>query len=454
MNITKEQIDDLNAVLTVDIDVADYQDKMEEALKNLRKKVDMKGFRKGMVPPGLVKKMYGNQVLADELDKLINNHVTEYLKNNDINILGNPLPKEDTERQNIDAQNPSNYKFVFDLGLVPAFDLGGYLGKDTILTQYSIQPDEAEVEKEVANLRKRFGKMGNPDDTVKEDDVIYVQWTELTESGEPKEGGVDHASPIAVDMIADAATVTKLLAMKPGDSIEVDIFALLDKEKAEIAKQLLNVDAAKADELSPNFKLTIQRINRVELAELDQEFFDKIFGVGVVTTEEEFTEHLRNELVKAYANEGRRKFEYDLMEDLLDSVKINLPDSFMKRWLKVSNEKPITEEEVEQGYADFARNLKWQLIVNKLSRDNNLTVTAEDIREEVKASIQRQFGQMQGFSLDDEQLDEWAESMMKNKEHVQKTYEFLMGQRLIDYIQSQITVNEKPVSLEEFKKLN
>lgn len=453
MNITKEQIDDLNAVLTINIDTADYQPKIETALKTLGKKVDLKGFRKGMVPAGLVKKMYGNQVLAEELDKLINESLNNYFKENELQVLGNPMPKEG-KQQNIDINAPTSYEFVYDLGLAPKIDLGSYLGKKTTLTQYQIKPSAADLDKETENLRKRFGKVTTPDVPAVEDDVVYAQFQELDEAGNVKEGGVDHSSAFAVDMVTDKTAHDKLVGLKPGESVEVDIFAMMDKDRNDIAKQLLGLDAAAAEKVGDIFKLTLVRINRTAPADMDQEFFDKVFGKDEVKTEEEFRTKLEAEYTKAFANEGKRQFAQDLVEDFTESLNINLPDEFLKRWLLVSNEKPITPEQVEEGYPDFARNLKWQLIVNNISKDNEaVKVTPEDIKAETKAGIIQQFGQMQGFAMDDEQLNDWANEMMANKEHVQRTYEYLTEQKLIEYIKDKITVNEKEITLDDFKNL-
>ena len=452
MNITKQQIDDLNAVLTVNVDTVDYQPKIENALRTLGKKVDMKGFRKGMVPAGLVKKMYGNQVLVEELDKLINDSLNNYFQENNLQVLGNPLPKAD-QNPAIDINSPENYEFVYELGLAPKVDVAKYLNKNTTLTQYVIKPNADEIEKELDNLRKRFGKPGNPTDGVLDNDIIYVRWQELDKNGELKHGGIDHSSAMAVDMITDKTTLGKVVNMKPEESIDVDVFAIHDKDRADIAKHILGVEGDN-EHINDIFRMTLVRINRPEPAEMNQEFFDKIFGAGVVTTEEEFRAKMNEELEKAYEGEGKRKLASDIVEDMSESIDITLPDSFLKRWLKVSNEKPISAEEVEEGYADFARNLKWQLIVNNITKDNEaVKVSKDDILAETKQSIVRQFGQMQGFTMEDEQLTAWANEMMANKEHVQKTYEYLTEQKLIEYIKGQINISEKEISLEAFKNL-
>ncbi len=416
-------------------------------MKNLRKKVDMKGFRKGMVPPGLVKKMYGTNVLAEELDKLLNEQLDKHIKDNNINMLGQPIAQRN-EDQHIDINNLGDYEFKFEIGMAPAFELP-YLSNGTTASKYKIEVTDAIIEEELEHIRKRFGKVENPEDaTVNDTDVVVVK---LQEAG--KEGGLENNTSVAVDMLTDDAK-KQIVGLKVGDSTQVDIFNLLNKSNEEAAKHLLNQTDGLPEGTNQAFTLTVEKINRMEPADLNQEFFDQVFGPGEVDSEEAFRNKLREEIQKSFDNESEQKLGYDLLDQLLDQTQIDLPEDFLKRWIKTSNEKPVTDEQIAEEFDAFARSLRYQLIVNKLSKENDIQVTSEEIKERTRQQIFAQYGQYFGGMDMDKVLNEWADGMLKKREHVEKTYQQVLDEKLIDFIKQQVTIDEKTVSLDEFKNLN
>lgn len=451
MNVTATPGEQLTAILSIKIEQADYQPRVEEALKNLRKKVDMKGFRKGMVPPGLVKKMYGTGVLAEELDKVLNEQLDKHIKDNNINMLGQPIAQPN-ENQNIDINTLGDYEFNFEIGMAPQFELP-FLSTGTVGTKYNIEVTDALVNEEIEHVRKRFGKMNNPEDAaVIDTDVIVVKLQEL-ENGKPKEGGIENSTSLATDMLTEEAK-KQIIGLKVGESATVNIFGLLDKSKEEAAKHLLNVEGEYPETAGEQYLLTLEKVNRMEPADLNQEFFDQVFGEGEVDSEEAFRNKLREEIQKSFDHESEQKLGYDLLDQLLDATAIDLPEAFLKRWIKSSNEKPVTDEQIEEEFGAFARSLRYQLIVNKLSKEHNLTVTQEEIKERTRQQIYAQYGQYFGGMDIDKVLGEWADGMLKKREHVEKTYQQILDEKLIGFIKTQVSIDEKTVSLDEFKNLN
>ncbi len=452
MNVTATSGEQHTAILSIKIEQADYQPRIEEALKGLRKKVDLKGFRKGMVPPGLVKKMYGTGVLAEELDKMINEQLDKHIKDNGINMLGQPLPQH-ADQQNIDINSLGDYEFAFEIGMAPDFELP-FISSKTKATKYKIAVDDAIVAEELEAIRKRFGTTTNPEDgVVEETDVIVVKLEEL-DGKKVKEGGIENSTAIGVDMLTDKAK-KEVVGLTVGTSADVNIFDFLkDKSKEETAKHLLNITEEYPAEAGDKYRVTLEKINRQEPGELNQELFDQVFGQGAVDSEESFMTKLKEEIQKSFDNEAEQKFGYDLLEQLLDETKIELPVDFLKRWIKHSNENPVTDEQIAEEFDAFARSLRYQLIVNKLSKDNDLKVSQEEIKERTRQQIFQQYAQYFGGMDVDKVLDEWADGMLKKREHVEKTYQQLLDEKIIAFIKEQVTIDEKAVSLEEFKNLN
>lgn len=452
MNVTATSGEQHTAILSIKIEQADYQPRIEEALKNLRKKVDLKGFRKGMVPPGLVKKMYGTGVLAEELDKMINEQLDKHIKDNHINMLGQPLPKH-ADQQNIDINSLGDFEFAFEIGMAPAFELP-YISKDTVATRYKIAVDDTIVNEELDAIRKRFGTTTNPEDgVVEETDVIVVKLQEL-DGKKVKEGGIENSTAIGVDMLTDEAK-KEVVGLTVGASSDVNIFNFLNgKTQEEAAKHLLNVTDGYPEGAGDQYRVTLEKINRQAAGELNQELFDQVFGQGAVEGEEAFLAKLREEIQKSFDHEADQKFGYDLLEQMLDQTEIELPNDFLKRWIKSSNEKPVSDEQIAEEFDAFARSLRYQLIVNKISKDNDIKVTQEEIKERTRQQIYQQYAQYFGGMDVDKVLDEWADGMLKKREHVEKTYQQVLDEKLIAFIKEQVSIDEKAVSLDEFKNLN
>ncbi|HUH73507.1 MAG TPA: trigger factor [Chitinophagales bacterium] len=450
MNIVRKDTDALNATLSVSLTKEDYLPKTEQALKKLGKNITMKGFRAGMVPAGLVKKMYGTGVLVDELNKIVNDAVNKYIEENKLEILGRPMPIPTEIDFNI--QNPTDYTLEFELGLAPQFEISA-LKSDTIVKAPKVAIDEELLNKEMDNLRGRYGNMSFIEEGIEEKDMLEVKFVEL-ENGAPKEGGVTATGPINLEMVKDETLKNTLLAGKVGTTATTeDLFVALDRERAQVVKNVLGL-SEEPENMGAAFEMTIERISRMGKAELNQEFFDKVFGPDQVKTEEEAKDKLREELSSYTSQSESGKLNEQIFNMLLEQTEIPLPDDFLRRWIKISNEKPITEDVIEEEYPIFARNLRWSLIVNKISKDNDIKGEFDEIKEHSKEALRQQLKQYApaGGGFSDEDLENLNNNMLSKEDHVKKSYDAVMEQKLFNVIKQQITVEEEVVSFEDFFK--
>lgn len=445
MNIKEEKIDDLNAVIRVNLTEADYQDKVETTLRGYKKQAKVPGFRPGHVPMGMVKKMYGKAVLAEELNRAAADSVYNYISEKKLDILGNPLPKEDEMNLNLDTDK--EFEFVYDLGLAPKFDLK-VSDKDKFdLFKISVDPDL--LAKNVSDIQKRYGKVNNVEES-KESDMLQGEFRELDENGEIKAGGIYHTSTIALEFVEDKKAAKELVGKKIGDKVVVDPHKV-SKGGADTAA-MLNVPKDQVADIKSKFEFEVKLIYRVEPAALNQEFFDKVFGKDEVKTEKEFKQRISDDIAKQLEGEAKKKLRFDITESLLDKTKIKLPDTFLKKWLLASNDK-LTEEQIEKEYSDYAQGLKWQLIQNKLIKDNDIKVEHEDVIDYTKGLIRQQMAQYGQMELEDKEMTETAQRVLQNQEEAQRIYEMLYDQKLMDFFENTVKLKDKEVTFDEFVKL-
>ncbi|MDB5157983.1 MAG: tig [Mucilaginibacter sp.] len=447
MNITQEKIDNLNAVVKINIDPADYQGRVDKAIKDHAKKAKMPGFRPGMVPPAHIKKMYGKSILVDEVNNLLSDTLNNYITEQKLEVLGQPLPKVD-ETQEYNWDFADKFEFNYEIGLAPEFALD-FSSKDE-LTQYVIKIDEETLAERVKNIRRSYGKMTNPDVSA-EDDVLYAQLTQLSPDGSVFDDGISNTTSVRLEQIQDAKIKKSLVGLKKDDEIVVDIQKAYNNDTPKVAA-ILGIDEAEAADLKSNFKLTVKNVNRLEESDLNQEFFDKLFGEGVVTDEAGFKAKITEELESMMGQDAERKLQNDIYNYSIDKVKFDLPDDFLKRWLKVTNEK-LTDEELEGGYNDFAQNLKWTLIENKIIKDNNIEIKYEEVFAAAKQSLDQQFRMYSPQPIAEEQLAQYAVQYLQNKENANKVFDEVKALRTLDHIKSVITLDKKDIFYNDFKEL-
>jgi len=448
MNIIQEKIDSLNAVVKVNIKPEDYVARVEKAIKDQAKKAQLPGFRKGMVPASHIKRMYGKSILVDEINNLLSDSLNNYITENKLEVLGQPLPKvDDTKEFNWDFND--EFEFNYELGLAPEFELN-FSSADK-LPAYKIKVDAETLDSRIKNLRKSYGKMTNPEVSA-EDDVLYAELTQLSPDGSVFEGGISNTASLRLDLVKDEEIKKSLVGLKKDDVIEFDIQKAFNNDASQIAR-LLNISENDAKDLQSNFRLTVKNVNRLEEADFNQEFFDKIFPAGDVTTEEQFRERITEELESMMVQNSDQKLQAELVTYGLGKFELQLPDEFLKRWLKATNEK-LTDKELEEGYDDFAKNLKWTLVENKIIKENNIEIKYEDILDAAKARLDAQFRMYSPTPIPEDQLNQYAVQFLQNKENANRIFEEVKAQKVFEYLKSVITLDEQEIEYNKFLELN
>ena len=448
MNITRENIDELNAILTVSIEKNDYEATVNDVLKNYRKKANMPGFRPGMVPAGLIKKMYGKAALADEVNKIISKSLTEYIHAENLNVLGEPLPNEEKQPA-IDWDNQTDFSFVFDIGMAPAIDVK--LDEMAALPFYNIIADDEMVSKQVDAYASRLGE-NKVVETVGEKDTVRGNFVQLNEDGgELEDDIVAEKIVIAIDLMKDEDAKASFIGKKAGDLIVFDPVKAYDN-KHDVG-HMLNISHEAAENLSGNFSFTIVEVLHFEKAELNEDLFKKIYGEDCgIATEEEFKAKVKAEIEENFVYSSNYKFALDSRDNLIKAIPFALPEAFLKRWIKATNEK-MTDEQIDGDFDNFMTDLKWQLIKDRIVRDNDLKITEEDVRALAKEMAAMQFRQYGLNNVGDEHLENYANHMLKNEEERRKLVARKQEDVIVATIKDKVTLDVKEVSFDEFNKM-
>ena len=436
MNITKENIDALNAVVKVEISAADYQDKVTKLLQDYRKKADIPGFRKGQVPMGMVKKQYGKSIMIDEVNKLLQESLNNFLVEEKLDILGNPLPK----MQDDFSWETEDYSFEFELGLAPTFDVN--LDAKKKITQYNIVADDELLNKEVENLQKRFGKL-----VVKE--VVEAD-VNIAGTFVNVEKGIDKKSTIALDSIKGKVNQKKFIGKKVGDVIELNSKGLFDDDHKLMGALGLSHDEIHGLDITLSF--TISEINETELAEINQELFDKIFGADVVKSVEELKEKIKEDAEKQFQTQADQQLLNAVTEYLVENTKFDLPAEFLKKWLAVAGEKPMTAEEAAEEFDKSEKGLRYQLIEGKVLKDNKLQISFDELKDFTKGFVKTQMAQYGQLNPEEKELDDIVQRVLSNQDEAKRLQEQLVSQKLVTFYKENITFKVKEVNYEEFVK--
>jgi trigger factor len=443
MNITKENIDDLNALLKIELKKSDYEEDVEKVLRDYRKKANIKGFRPGMVPIGLVKKLYGKAVLVDEINKLVSENIHKYLHDEKIDILGDPIPKaEDKELTDFDTQE--EFTFTFELGLAPQFEIK--LSKKNKVASYLITVDEKMKNDYVSNYTRRYGEFKSQEESG-EKDMLKGDIAEL----DTPEGGLKaENTTISIDVIKDEKIKKHFIGKKQGDEIDFDLRKALPNDY-EIAG-ILNKKKEEVADVKGKFRFVIKEINRFVPAEIGQELFNKIYGEGIVNSEEEFMNRIEEEIVTSLKKESDYKVMLDVKKLALEKSDFALPEDFLKKWLLRVNEK-TTEEQIEKDFDSFRSDLKWQLIRNKIAKDNEIKISEEELQAEAANITRYQFQQYGLFYATDEQIGNYAKEMLKREEDAKRIAEKILEEKAIEKLKELVKLDEKKISAEDFNKL-
>ncbi len=434
MNITKQETAPLQATISITASPEDYFGKVQEGIKKLSKTATIKGFRKGMVPVPLIKKMYGGSLMYDELNKAVINSLYGYLQENKIDIIASPIPVSQVD--DLDVNNPQSYTLDFEIGIAPEIDIDKYINKDFSVSESDIQVDDNLLDKEMDNLRSRHGEVSNPDSFSSDNDFFECTLTE-----KDKEEGLSQTTFINFKMIKDEKLKAEILSKKAGDTLSINIFEALDKTRDEIFKIILKADDNV--EVNENFDMTITKITSYGKSELNQEFFDKAFGEGKVGSEEEAKNLIKSDL-KEYLNSlARNDANNKIFKALKDRLDFQLPEQFLQKVIK--------EEKDINNFEEFLSDYRWMLLIDSLKK-SNLYVDRTEIAAHSRAELAKMFAQYNptGAGIDDATLDMFNENMLKKEDHAKKSYEAVLEHKLFDYLRDKITIVHEAVSFDDF----
>ena len=441
MKITRQEIDAQNGVLKVEIDAADYQGKVKAALDKYRKTAKIPGFRPGHVPAGLIQKQFGKSVLAEELNKITNDALYRFIIDEKLDILGNPLPIENGVEGNFDQ--PENFTFSYEIGYSPSFELP--ITAKTKVDYATVKIDKDLITKQVEDLRRRYGKLISSD-TVSAKDMVMGKFEEL-DGKAVKAEGISHSTTISMEFLENKAAIKLLTGKKINESFELDP---KDVSKGpEDAAAMLGISPEAYAELNAKFQFTVNDIKRMELAELNEEVFQKLFA-DEVKTEAEMNKRIEADLARMFEEDSDRLFTRKVYDMLLEKTSMTFPEAFLKRWIKASAEKPITDEEIEKEFAAYLLSLKWQLIQTKIFKENNIQLTNEEVLDFTKNLVIGNYAQYGLPAPEEAELLETAQRLLQNKEQANGIYDRLAERKLTDYFKSAVSMTKKEMKYDDF----
>ena len=435
MNITRNNVDALNAVITIDLAKEDFAANVEKVLKDYRKNANIPGFRKGQVPAALVKKQYGQAIMFDEVNKLLQESLSNYLNEEKLDILGNPLPVA----KDIDW-DADTLSFDFELGLAPEFTVD--LDAAKTAAKYKIVADEEMVNEQVEYIQKQYGKLISKE-KVEEGDDIRVKVSN-------QEEGIENETTINVADIRTKTNQKKFIGKKVNDEVTISTKGLFEDEHKLM--DVLKVDHDKVHGLDVEVTFTIEEISTKEKAELNQEFFDKLFGEGKVTSEDELKARIKEDAEKQFAQQADQKFMNDAVEALVDNTKFDLPKEFLIKWLQTAGETELTAEQAEEEYTKSEKGLRYQLIEGKIITDNNLQITFDEIKDYTSGLIKDQMAQFGQLEPSEDDVTNIVSRVLSNQEEVKRIYEQLMNDKMMKLFAEKVSGSEKEVTYKDFVK--
>lgn len=451
--VVRTDIDDLNIKLSLKLTKEDYGPRFKSELNKMKGQANMKGFRKGKTPIGLLKKMYGKQVLVDVINQMVSEEIMGYIKSEEIVNLGQPIPSDDQAELDFDVNNLADMDFEFDLGISPKFELKG-LDAGSAFEMYKVNIAESMIDEEIESGRKRGGQLAPiEDDVMQAEDSIRLNVEEL-ENGALKSDGWASSFSVLVNDIADENLRNEVLTKKKGDKFNVNVFTLeKDRTPEFVRKHMLNVGENDADAvIGEEFEATIDEVSRIKPADLDQAFFDRYFGPDKVSSEQEMRDLLKKDFEGYYEKQTESLLFKDFNDMLIKENDMSLPDGFLKRWLKTSNPE-LTDGKLENEYEEFTKSLKWSLVRGELIKKYNLEVNDDELFEGVKEKVRGLFAQFGQAQVDELVVANTANRMMENEEEVNNIYRDKMNVKIMNQVRELVTVTEKSISQEDFDEL-
>jgi len=445
MNVEQNNIDELNAVLKISIEKEDYKEAYEKVLGDYRKTMSLPGFRPGKVPVGLIKKKHGPGILVDEIQKILSATLDKHIKENKLNILGQPLPVQ--EKEVGDWVNPSNFEFSYELGLAPSFELK--LSDKEKFTYYKIKVEDKMLDEEIGRLAKQYGSLVDNDKS-EEKDLIYGEFIQLDANGDEMEEGIKNSTTLFVDSVEDKKTKKQFIGLKKDDEVVVDPNKL-NSNHDELAK-LLGVSHDEVHGLISQFKFKVNTVKRVEPAKIDEELFNKIFpGEEEFKDEKSFRDVLRGKIQDQFENNSKDLFKRDVSDQLVKKMDLKLPKDFLIKWTAVSNKK--SEEEAAVDYEYHSQGLQWQLIMNKITEDHEIKVEFDETMDYTKKMLISNYAQYGYPAPDDDELQKTAMQVLKNGEEASRVFEVIREEKVFNVIKDNTKIAEKEISFEKFKEM-
>ncbi|MBX2932880.1 MAG: trigger factor [Ferruginibacter sp.] len=446
--VTRDNIGLLNDKLTVKLSKEDYLPSFDKKLKEYSKNANIPGFRKGMVPVGMVKKMYGSSIFTDEILKTVEKELYTWLNAEKPEIFGQPLPLQNDLR-GMDMNNPSDFEFGFEIGLKPEYTMAD-IAKAKV-TLHKVKVTDAMVDDEIARMQIKGGNMTEPETIDNEENVLNIQFTEADKDGNVVEGGVSKENSVILKYLT-AGTQKKFIGKKVGDTVTVQLNKAFDDDKLAMFLQDLGFDKDDKDAAKKYFNLNIVKIGLVEKRELTEDFFKEIYPTKEIKTETELREAIKEEIENYWTAQSRNQLQDQLYHYLIDETKMEFPEEFLKRWLQTGGEKEKTAEEVEKEFPGFSNQLKWTLISDKLIKENGLEVGNDELREYMKMEIMRYFGTM-SLGDDTSWIESYIDRMMKDEKQVDSSYRRLITDKLFNWIEGQAKPAEKEVTADELNAM-
>lgn len=440
MEITLDKKSTTEALIKVNLKQDDYQPKVEQKIKEYSKKADVKGFRKGMVPKSVIQKMYGKSILVDEINHLLYHSLDNYIKDEKLKIIGEPIPNKESATT-IDWDTQTEFEFEYNIGLVDDFALE--ISKKQKVNRYEIKIDAKIRQETIDNLKDQYGSMTNPDNC-EDGDSIFGTFT-------PEDGEGEYQGLLELNML-DKKEAKKFIGAKSADEIIFDVKKTLKSDS--LISQVLGIDIKEADSIAGNYKLVVKNINRKVKAEINQEFFDRLFGKDVVKNEEDFNKKIDESISLNYGKESDYLLESDVRDYLVEKTKITTPNDFLKDWLLMTNKGKVTKEQIDSEFELYLKDLKWSLIRNRVAEDNKLSVEQSDIKEKAKLILAEQFGGPAIIEQLGDKMDEFVKTYLEGNEGQNYTnvVNQVIADKVYDFVKENITINTKKVSLDEFRK--
>jgi len=436
MKVTQENIDDLNAVLKIEVKKDNYKDKVEKILEDYRKKANIPGFRKGKVPMSLIRKQYEQSVVLDEVNSLLQEAINKHLTEEKLDVLGNPLPKYNESF----SWDKDNLEFEFELGLAPKFEVD--LQPKKAITKYKIVADDKIIDEQINNIKKQYG-------TAQEEKKI-TEKSKVTGTFVNEEKDINNKSTFSMERVKDASLKKALLGKKVGDTVTLKTKNLFDDD--HYMQHVLGVSHDDAHGLDVNVDFTVEAISSVKEAELNQELFDKLFGKDIVKTEEELRVKLKEIAEKQLEQQADQELLNAVTDTLIENTKFDLPKEFLQKWMVATSENPITPEQAKEQYEQSEKGLRYQLVEGKLIKDNDLQVTFDELKDHAKNYIKAQMAQYGNLNPSEEELEPIALKVLQNQEEAKKLQDQIISEKLLKFYKDNVKLKEKEVTYDDFVK--